>query len=266
MWSRIQTQLFAAADTATQRKVGPGYETNPYGGILQCDPGSYEESVAPPFREISLYPFRTVYVYLPMTRWLVKFIISKQEFGYMTTPPLEVFISEPAEVDAEVFNLWLKGHTVEEACRLTKSNEPPISKEFDDFHSYLLSEIQGQYRVFQILESYLQLPPTLFGQRLFQLPLTIKRALIERYYEFDEKVVREFLDALEMFEWLFCDLWVNSCRKVRAEMARTRNEFWAKENSLVYACHTLALVYAEHFILLRSCTRCVGSWLPEEKD
>ena len=60
-----------------------------------------------------------------------------------------------------------------------------------------------------------------------------------------------YKDALEMFEWLFCDLWANSCRKVRAEMARTRNEFWAKENSLVYACHTLALVYAEHFILLR---------------
>ena len=111
----------------------------------------------------------------------------------MTTPPLEVFISEPAEVDSEVFNLWLKGHAVEEACRLTKSNEPPISKEFDDFHSLLLSEIQGQYRVFQILESYLQLPPTLLGQKLFQLPLTMKRALIERYYEFDEKVVREFL-------------------------------------------------------------------------
>ena len=29
-------------------------------------------------------------------------------------------------------------------------------------------------------------------------------------------------DALVMFEWLFCDLWANSCRKVRAEIARTR--------------------------------------------
>ena len=147
-----------------------------------------------PLRSAKFHYTRSVpYTYIYQSRWLVEFIISKQEFGYMTTPPLEVFISEPAEVDAEVFNLWLKGHTVEEACRLTKSNEPPISKEFDDFHSLLLSEIQGQYRVFQILESYLQLPPTLFGQRLFQLPLTIKRALIERYYEFDEKVVREFL-------------------------------------------------------------------------
>ena len=29
-------------------------------------------------------------------------------------------------------------------------------------------------------------------------------------------------DALVMFEWLFCDLWAISCRKVRAEIARTR--------------------------------------------
>ena len=111
----------------------------------------------------------------------------------MATLPLEVFISEPAEADSEVFALWLKGHNVEEACRLTMSNEPSISKEFDDFHGLLVSEIQGQYKVFKILEPYLQLPPTLISQRLFQLPLTTRRALIERYYEFDEKVVREFL-------------------------------------------------------------------------
>lgn len=72
-----------------------------------------------------------------------------------------------------------------------------------------------------------------------------------------------YRDALEMFEWLFCNLWTVSCRKVRAEVARTRSEFWAKENSLVYACHTLALVYAEYFILLKF-VQLVDS-APEEK-
>ena len=106
---------------------------------------------------------------------------------------LEVFVSEPADVDMGVFSLWLSGCDAEKAVVQRMAKEPAISKEFHDFQSLLLSETQDQFRMFRHLEPYLQSPPTLFNTHLFPLPLAMKQALIEQYYTFDEEVVREFL-------------------------------------------------------------------------
>ena len=106
---------------------------------------------------------------------------------------LDVFVSEPVGVDLEVFALWLSGRGVEEATRQRMKNEPSISKEFHDYRSLLHSETRDQFRIFHILEPYLQSPPTLMNQHLFQFSLASKKALIESYYTFDEIVVREFL-------------------------------------------------------------------------
>ena len=106
---------------------------------------------------------------------------------------LEVFVSEPADVDMGVFSLWLSGCDAEKAVVQRMAKEPAISKEFHDFQSLLLSETQDQFRLFRHLEPYLQSPQTLLNTHLFPLPLAMKQALIEQYYTFDEEVVREFL-------------------------------------------------------------------------
>ena len=106
---------------------------------------------------------------------------------------LDVFVSEPAQVDLQVFALWLCGYTAEKANLQRMTSEPAISKEFHDYQALLLSDTQDQFRTFHTLEPYLQFPPTLLNQHLFQLPLATKRDLIEQYYAFDEVVVREFL-------------------------------------------------------------------------
>ena len=109
--------------------------------------------------------------------------------------PLDVFVTEPTEIDLEVFSLWLSGEGVERVTDLRLERDPPklYSKEFEDFRGMLLSETQGYFRLFQILEPYLQLPSRLLKQSLVQIPLTVKQAMLQQYYAFNESVVREFL-------------------------------------------------------------------------
>ena len=107
---------------------------------------------------------------------------------------LGVFVTEPTELDLEVFCLWLSGEGVEIACEERLRKEQSIPKEFrSNFKEMLFSETQDQFRMFQILEPYLQLPSRLLNQSLVQLPMSIEQSIIQHYYKFDEAVVREFL-------------------------------------------------------------------------
>ena len=103
-------------------------------------------------------------------------------------------MSEPADPDLDTFSLWLKGYEVQEAASIREKNESTSIKGFyKDYQHLLLSETQDQFRMFNLLQPYLQLPQTLMNQHIFQLSQSAKRSLIESYYSFDETVVREFL-------------------------------------------------------------------------
>ena len=110
-----------------------------------------------------------------------------------TSRSLSILVSEPADPDLDIFSLWVNGYEVKEATRLRADNEPAVTMEFHNYQHLLLSETLEQYRMFELLQPYLQLPQTFMNQHLFQLSYVTKRALIERYYAFDEPVVREFL-------------------------------------------------------------------------
>lgn len=89
--------------------------------------------------------------------------------------------------------MWVSGYGVKEATERRAESEPAVTREFRDFKQLLFSETQDQFRMFELLQPYLQLPQTFMNQHLFQLSQSAKRAMIESYYAFDEKVVREFL-------------------------------------------------------------------------
>ena len=105
---------------------------------------------------------------------------------------MEVFLCEPLEIDPLVFSLWLSGYDIEEAVKRRLDKEPEVTRQFPDFLSLLKSETRDQFRIFLILEPYLQSPPTFLTQDLVQIPTATKKALVEQYYAFDEAVVREF--------------------------------------------------------------------------
>lgn len=106
---------------------------------------------------------------------------------------LSILVCEPADPDINTFSLWVNGYGVKDATVLREKNELAITREFRDYRQLLQTETQDQFRMFELLQPYLQLPHTFMNQHLFQLSHATKRALIESYYAFDEKVVREFL-------------------------------------------------------------------------
>lgn len=106
---------------------------------------------------------------------------------------LSILVTEPADPDLDTFSLWLSGHEVKEATSLRDASEPAITKEFKGYQQLLLNETRDQFRMFQIVKPYLLLPQTFLNQHLFQLSRPTKLAMIERFYAFDESVVREFL-------------------------------------------------------------------------
>ena len=104
-----------------------------------------------------------------------------------------VSVCEPADIDLEVFSLWLSGCDSKIASQKRLASEPAVTREFRDFQTLLENEVKDQYRLFHLLEPYLQSPQTLLTQPLFQLSPANKRSLLECYYTFNEEVVREFL-------------------------------------------------------------------------
>lgn len=108
------------------------------------------------------------------------------------TQGMDVFLCEPLEIQPLVFSLWLSGCNIDEAFKRRIDSEPDVTRQFQEFQSLLRSETRDQFRIFLILEPYLQSPPTFLTQELVQIPTPTKKALIEQYYAFDESVVREF--------------------------------------------------------------------------
>ncbi|CAD5114210.1 DgyrCDS3355 [Dimorphilus gyrociliatus] len=104
---------------------------------------------------------------------------------------IDVCVGNNTIVDAEVYQLWLKGLTVNEAC--TVQQKKGVVQKFDATSEMLRAEIHNHYRTFNMLERYLKSPQKLPEQLVFQLDSETQKLLVERYYALDSIVIREFL-------------------------------------------------------------------------
>lgn len=59
--------------------------------------------------------------------------------------------------------------------------------------SLVRNQIANQFRLFESLEHYLHRPKNFVEQYVVPIPLEIKKFMVERYYCFDESVIRELL-------------------------------------------------------------------------
>lgn len=103
---------------------------------------------------------------------------------------VDVFVGNNTIVDPEIFQLWLDGYTAQDAA--THVLQGTLKQESIPL-DMLISDVQDHYRTFQMLERLLHSPPRLSEQWTFQITPSIQKMLIERYYEFDSSVIREFL-------------------------------------------------------------------------
>ncbi|RZF48414.1 hypothetical protein LSTR_LSTR007581 [Laodelphax striatellus] len=104
---------------------------------------------------------------------------------------VEVFISNYTLVDPEVYQLWVDGCSSAEAGTVlyeqNAAHQPGTTLEL------VASDVLDHYRTYSLLERLLHNPPKLSEQLSFQIEPQTKQLLIEKYYEFDDVVIREFI-------------------------------------------------------------------------
>ncbi|XP_035214059.1 acidic fibroblast growth factor intracellular-binding protein-like isoform X2 [Stegodyphus dumicola] len=103
---------------------------------------------------------------------------------------IDIFVGNNTLLDPEIYEMWLSGQQASEGATILINGS---LKEFDIDFSMLLSDVLDHYRTFQMLERLLHYPRRLTEQWIFQIAPSMQRMLIERYYEFDDTVIREFL-------------------------------------------------------------------------
>ncbi|KAJ3397390.1 hypothetical protein HDU92_008381 [Lobulomyces angularis] len=95
-----------------------------------------------------------------------------------------VFVSNLFVLDKAVFNWWLLGLNVEQAIAFALKKAPNYP---------LRNLIISQYRNFEQYEYFLHRPKLLPSQLLFSINQNTQNYILNKYYEFDQSVVREFL-------------------------------------------------------------------------
>lgn len=94
-------------------------------------------------------------------------------------------------VDPDVYEFWLNGNTAHEAAVNLQNNG--ILLKYQATFEDLLSDTRDHYRTFVGLERLLKNPPKLADQQTYLIDPETQRMLIEKYYQFDPRVVREIL-------------------------------------------------------------------------
>ncbi|KAI9363387.1 acidic fibroblast growth factor binding protein [Zopfochytrium polystomum] len=98
------------------------------------------------------------------------------------------YVTMEFTLDKSIWHLWLMGLSVEQAVHYVRQKMPTPTDSV-----LLKSFVLSQYRNYELLEHHLHRPKHLMSQLLFPLPKETKQFLIESYYSFDGRVLREVL-------------------------------------------------------------------------
>lgn len=83
--------------------------------------------------------------------------------------PFCVVITDPINVDLNVFSYWLQGFSVVKATKERFQHEPEVTKLFKDYTGFLQSETEEMYRRFYSIEPYLHSPTSFLNQSVYQV-------------------------------------------------------------------------------------------------
>lgn len=80
---------------------------------------------------------------------------------------------------------------VQEAATLVRKNEAEFLKNFNE--DLIIADILDQYRTFALIEKLLPCPAKLSEDWTFRMAEQTKRTLVEKFYDFDDPVMRAIL-------------------------------------------------------------------------
>ncbi|XP_068234903.1 acidic fibroblast growth factor intracellular-binding protein-like [Palaemon carinicauda] len=106
-------------------------------------------------------------------------------------PEVDIFVGNYTIIDTEVFDLWIQGYSVEEAVQVLQHRG-----ELDTWGAtpeLLISDTSDHYRTFGMLEKLLLNPVKLSEEWTFQLEPAVQKMVIQKYYDFDDIVIREII-------------------------------------------------------------------------
>jgi len=104
---------------------------------------------------------------------------------------VDVLVTDNTTVDLILFDYWLDGYSVEQSLKLLKRTEAHFLKDFSD--DLIIADILDQYRTFALIEKLLPCPSKLNEDWTFRLSDATKVTLVEKFYDFDEAVMRTIL-------------------------------------------------------------------------
>jgi hypothetical protein len=103
---------------------------------------------------------------------------------------IDVFISSTVCFNKRVFKLWLLGYSSEKTAQSEFNSE---ENESSEKLKYFVSEVNDNYRNFQLLLHFLKQPKYFETQSLFHISDSCKRFLVESYYEINGILILLFL-------------------------------------------------------------------------
>ncbi|KFD69605.1 hypothetical protein M514_01971 [Trichuris suis] len=100
------------------------------------------------------------------------------------------FVGSVCYMDSTILNSWVAGHDVSTAAAaLLKDCALREFEEADE--ACILSEVNDHYRMFSMLEKFLENPSRLLQKQPFLLNPAAINLIIEKYYDIDDSVIRE---------------------------------------------------------------------------
>jgi hypothetical protein len=103
---------------------------------------------------------------------------------------VDIFVGNNLIIDFDIYAYWINGYTAQE-CKDQIIKRDPTARETKE--SIVENDILNSYCVFNQLEPYLDSPPRLHEQQLFQISHEDTQRLTTNYYQYDARVMRELL-------------------------------------------------------------------------
>lgn len=104
---------------------------------------------------------------------------------------VDVLVTDNTTVDLVLFDYWLDGYSVDQSLNKLRKTEAHFLKNFTD--DLIMADILDQYRTFALIEKLLPCPAKLNEDWTFRLSDATKVTLVEKFYDFDEPVMRAIL-------------------------------------------------------------------------
>jgi hypothetical protein len=116
---------------------------------------------------------------------------------------MDVTVTGPSLIDQELFSMWLLGTSVEDAVEVVtkatfdqfQQGDVQDQRQLSRLRDCIASDVQDQYSLFEIARTYLIDKSKYLGNanRVQFIGADLHRQLIEKYYSFDEDVIRTLL-------------------------------------------------------------------------